>query len=138
MGGIGHPYKTLEEKMRFHRKRIKYHQDRLAEWERIVAEIQQLHRLEQVSAETDLPQIARAKKNTSLKARNDFARELLMQAGKAGITPAEIRQRANENGISTPNNFPYKMFKVMKERGKIEKDEKTGRYRLTGREVPMV
>jgi hypothetical protein len=134
MAGIRHPYKTLEEKIRFHRQRIKYHQGRLAEWERIAAEIQQLHRLEQVSAEIDLPGV-HAVKNTSLKARNDFARELLKQAGKTGITPAEIRQRANENGISTPNNFPYKMFRVMKEQGKIEKDEKTGRYRLTGREV---
>ena len=134
MGGLGHPYKTLEEKIRFHRKRIKYHQDRLAEWERIAAEIQQLHRMEQVSADADLPRI-QAIKNTSQKARNDFARELLIQVGKAGITPAEIRQRANEHGISTPNNFPYKMLRVMKEQGKIDKDEKTGRYRLMRGEV---
>jgi hypothetical protein len=54
MGGFGHSYKTLEEKVRFHRKRAQYYLDCAAEWEPIVSEIQQLQRSEQASAEVQL------------------------------------------------------------------------------------
>jgi len=128
MGGFGHSYKTLQDKARFHRKRAQYHLDRAAEWERILSEIQQLQRLEQVSADAELPKLPRPKKTTQSQGRNDFARELLDQAAETGITPAEIRQRANEQGFPTPNNFPYKLLTIMVNKGKARKDNVSGRY----------
>jgi|SRR5438552_18521815 len=128
MGGFGHSYKTLEDKVRFHKKRAQYHLNRAAEWERILSEIQQLQRLEQVSADVELPKLPGPKKTTQSQGRNEFARELLEQSAKNGITPAEIRQRANEQGFSTPNNFPYKMLRILVTQGKASKDKATGRY----------
>jgi len=60
--------------------------------------------------------------------RNEFARILLQRSGKAGITPAQIRQLANEQGFPTPNNYPYKMLRNLLAQGRAKKDEDTGRY----------
>jgi diadenosine tetraphosphatase ApaH/serine/threonine PP2A family protein phosphatase len=85
MGGFGYSYKTLEEKVRFHRKRAKYHSDRAAEWERILSEIQRLQRLEQLPHDADIPELSPPKKpnspgSSSRTRRNDFARDVLSKA----------------------------------------------------------
>ena len=126
MGGFSHSYKTLEEKARFHRKRAKYHLDRAADWERIMAEIQQLQRVEQLPADLELPKAPPPKKTTAAKGRNDYARELLKEFAASGITPAEIRKRANEQGFATPTNFPYKMLRNLLKSGRVRKNK--GRY----------
>jgi hypothetical protein len=128
MGGFSHSYKTLQEKATFHRKRAKYHLDRAADWERIMSEIQQLQRVEQLPADAEVPKPPPPKKTTAAKNRNDYARELLKEFAASGITPAEVRKRANEQGFSTPDNFPYKMFKNMLKRGKVRKNKETGKY----------
>jgi hypothetical protein len=128
MGGFGHSYKTLEDKVRFHKNRAKHHLDRAAEWERILSEIQQLQRLEQISADAEVPKLPRPKRTTQAQGRNELARELLERSAENGIFPAEIRQRANAQGFSTPTNFPYKMLRVLVAQGKARKDDATGRY----------
>ena len=122
MGGFGHSYKTLEDKVRFHRKRAQYHLDRAVEWERILSQIQQLQRLEQASAEEELPKLPWPRRKSSLQGRNDFARQLL-QSAKKGITPAEVREQANGQGFSVPTNYPYKLFSILVKRGMARKDE---------------
>lgn len=128
MGGFGHSYKTLQDKVLFHRKRAQYHLDRAGEWECILSEIQQLQRLEQRSADIELGKVPRPKRTTQTANRNEFARVLLRRSGTAGITPAQIRQLANEQGFSTPDNYPYKMLKTLLTQGRAKKDEETGRY----------
>jgi hypothetical protein len=128
MGGFSHSYKTLQEKATFHRKRAKYHLDRAADWERIMSEIQQLQRVEQLPADAEVPKPPPPKKTTAAKNRNDYARELLKEFAASGITPAEVRKRANEQGFATPDNFPYKMFKNMLKTGRVRKNKETGKY----------
>jgi len=41
------PYKVIEGKVRFHRKRAEFHRQRAAEWDRVLAQIQALQREEQ-------------------------------------------------------------------------------------------
>lgn len=136
MGGFGHSYQTLEEKVRFHKKRAQYHLDRAAEWERILSEIQRLQRLEQLPADAEVPKLATTKKANPAGSGNEhnrhnrfqFARDSLIQAGEKGRTPAEIRVLANEAHFSCPSNFPYKLLTKLVAQGKARKDKETGRY----------
>jgi hypothetical protein len=126
--GARHSYKTLEDKVRFHNKRAKYHLERAAEWERILADVQRLQRLEQAPI-AEVPKLIRSRQTALGRSRNDLAREILAEFSKTGITPAEVRERANEHGFSIPTNYPYKLFRVMRTAGKLRKDEE-GRYYL--------
>jgi hypothetical protein len=128
MGGFGHSYKTLEDKVRFHKQRAQHHLERAAEWERILSEIQQLQRLEQLPADVEAPKTPIPKKTTKAANRNEFAREALRKSGVAGITPAQIRRLANEQGFPTPTNYPYKMIRNLVAQGRARKDKQTGRY----------
>jgi hypothetical protein len=138
MGGFGHSYKTLEDKVRFHRKRAQHHLDRAAEWERILAEIQQLQRLEQIPADVEVPKAAVPKRTTKAANRNEFARELLRRSGTAGITPAQIRKVANEQGFPTPTNYPYKMIRNLVAQGRARKDKQTGTYFWVEKDTKIV
>lgn len=130
MGGVGYSYKTLEQKIKFHRKRAQFHESRAAEWELILSQVQQLQRLEQLPADEQQSKIAPPKKTTKTGRRNDFARELLQKHVKDGIKPAEVRRQANEQGFICPDNYPYKLFRTMKAQGRLRQDEE-GRYFLT-------
>jgi len=134
---MGFSYKTLEQKSRFHQdrikdleKRIEYHKERKAEWDRILSEIQKLNRIEQLvmgSKKGETPQPVKA---AEVKGRNEFARQLLEKRGEHGITPGEVRAMANAQGFPVPTNYPYKMFSLMVKRGDARKD-KAGFYYLT-------
>lgn len=126
-GSSGYSYKSIEEKIRFHRSRIEYHKARKAEWEKIAAQIQQLQRAEQLSADESIPTIAVPKRTTEARNRSEYARELLRERTKEGIKPAEVRQLANEQGFALPTNYPYKLFTMLVKKGKARRDE-SGTY----------
>jgi hypothetical protein len=155
----GSPYKVIEEKIQFHRKRSQYHKERADNWDRVLAQIQALQRQEQAlgrvedfkleqpeipvekpetGAEVakkakDAPTKAQLKKQKAAEKRADFARTLLLQHEADGILPVDVRTAANAAGISTPTNYPYKIFTRMVTRsGTARKDEDTGRYYPVG------
>jgi hypothetical protein len=159
MRELGSPYKVIEEKIQFHRKRAQYHKERADNWDRVLAQIQALQRQEQALGrvedfkleQPELEQVekpeAREEADKKTKAaptksnlkkikdgvkRADFARKLLLQHEADGIPPVDVRTAANAAGISTPTNYPYKIFTRMVKSGTARKDEETGRYYPVG------
>ena len=60
-------------------------------------------------------------------ARTDYVRRLVHDSGEAGISPAEIRQRAAIDKVSLKSNFPYTILAKLKHNdGSIR--ESGGRY----------
>jgi len=156
MREAGSPYKVIEEKIQFHRKRAQYHKERADNWDRVLAQIQALQRQEQPLGRIEdfkleqpepeqigkpeevsspgkktkaPPTKSQIKKEKDAVRRADFARMLLLQHEADGILPVEVRTAANAAGISTPTNYPYKIFTRMVTRsGTARQDEGTGRY----------
>jgi hypothetical protein len=134
MGGFGYSYKTIEDKVRFHRARAQHHDDRARfheeraiEWGRILSQIQELQRLEQRKADSKKLDLAKPVRTTDSATRNDFAREVLRKHQKDGVLPREVRRLANQQGFPAPNNYPYKLFTLLVKQGKARKDA-AGRY----------
>jgi hypothetical protein len=128
-------YKTVEERVRYHndraklhKKRMTFHEKRALEWERLLAQIQDMQRDEQKKADAERGERMEPVRTTRAANRNDFAREVLHRYAKEGVLPADVRRLANQQGISAPTNYPYKLFTLMVKQGKARKDETSGRY----------
>ena len=129
------PYRVIEEKIRFHRKKADYHKQRASDWAGVLALIQALQREEQPEGKTDdfkldkpvLPLKVRVPSggNKSL-----FAREVLKNS-KDGVLPVDVRKLANKEGFVVPNNYPYKIFRSMVARGEARKDQAGKYYPIT-------
>jgi hypothetical protein len=116
------------DKIRFHKKRVHHHQEQVAEWERVLAQVQSLQRQEQPSGQVEQFELPLPKpKGERAANRNAFARDLLREHAKHGILPVEIRKLANDAGFPCPTNYPYKLLAILLEQGKVHK-HKTGRY----------
>jgi uncharacterized protein YPO0396 len=69
----------------------------------------------------------KARKKAREEARCQIARQALQHA-KDGILPVDVRRLTNERGLSTPSNFPYKLFTSLVQSGRARKDDVSGRY----------
>jgi len=127
------PTQVIEDKIKFHRKRAEYHRQRAADWSGVLAQIQALQREEQPEGKSEGFQLVKPKaKRLKRGNKASFARKVLRSA-KDGVLPVEVRKLANEQGYAVPNNYPYKIFKTMIERGEARKDQ-DGKYFPVGRE----
>ena len=73
MSDSASPYKVIEEKIRFHRKRAQYHKERANNWDRVLAQIQALQRQEQPLGRVDDFDLAQPEPRPSLGATEEEA-----------------------------------------------------------------
>jgi hypothetical protein len=117
-----------KSRIQSHQERIRFHQDRINEWETILAQVQVAQRQEQPAGQVDEFTLSSFKpKGERAANRNSFARKLLVDRWKEGILPVEIRQLANAEGFSCPNNYPYKLLGNLITQGLAWKDD-AGKY----------
>jgi hypothetical protein len=110
----------LEAKVKQHQERVNHHRDQLRIWERAL----------QSAMEERGEDKPASKKASQVKGKvsRAFVREVLKRNTKTGVTPKQIREAADQQGLTYPGNFPHTTLHKFRTQAKPEVREEDGKY----------
>lgn len=107
----------LEAKVKHYRERVEEYRSKLRVWESALK-----------SALEEKGHSASEKPTSQQKVSRAFVREVLRRNTKAGMTPKQIREAAEQAALSYPSNFPYTVLHRFRTQPKPEVREEDGKY----------
>jgi len=111
----------LEAKVRYYRERVEEHRSKLRVWESALKSALEEEDEDGALAKPTLQEVKG-------KADRAFVREVLKRNSKAGVTPKQMREAADQRGLSYTENFPYTILHKFRTQAKPEAWEVGGRY----------
>ena len=109
------------------RAKVDYHRSKLRIWENALKSALE----EKSGSDGRLPGKASAKpasQETRGKVSRAFVREVLKRNAKTGVTPKQIREAAEQQGLTYTENFPHTVLHKFRTQAKPEVREEGGRY----------
>ena len=113
----------LEAKVKHYRERVEEYRSKLRVWESALSSAK-----EEMSDNSSVTAKKAALPAIKGKVSRDFVREVLRSyAKKGGVTPKQIREIADQRGLSYPANFPHTTLHKFRTQMR-EAEEKGGKY----------
>lgn len=114
----------LEAKVKHYRERVEEYRSKLRVWESALKSA-----LEENDDKGSAKASAKpAPQTVKGKANRAFVREVLKRNAKVGMTPKQIREAADQQGLAYVDNFPYTILHKLRTQSKPDVQEIGGKY----------
>ena len=112
----------LQAKVKHYRGRVEEYRGKLRIWESALkSALEEQSEKSNAAGKSALQQVKG-------KVSRAFVREVLKRNAKTGVTPKQIREAADQKGLSYPGNFPHTTLHKFRTQAKPEVREEDGKY----------
>ncbi|MGB0063612.1 MAG: hypothetical protein WBP85_04130 [Terracidiphilus sp.] len=112
----------LETKVKHYRERVEEYRSKLRVWESALKSALEEKGENSKASGKSAPQQVKGKVSRA------FVREVLKHNAKSGVTPKQIREAAEQQGLTYPNNFPHTTLHKFRTQARPEVRQEGGKY----------